>query len=258
MVDMTHYEIEFHCLLVQNADNIAQLSLGAYISEVLFFTQPMTARTQVNNPYSPALRAPSTALFPPKEFQEVARFLPEQVVGASSSQPVRSERGKENVTPSAPTCVPRSTGPAGRVCVVTPFYGVTGDNSRGSHCSSRDVVATALPSSVRGHIAAPVGTKRRADADPSGYDGYGPAVPVTPIYTAPVVRPSPLRKPRLTKPACAPSSQGPSDAAGSPTAHLDELLQQPLEGDQLYEWDFLHFDCVREDAICSISDGLFD
>jgi hypothetical protein len=255
---MIHYEVEFHCLLVQNADNIAQLSLGAYISEVLVTPQPMTPRTQVNNPYSPAFRAPSTALYSPKDFQEVAKFLPEQVVGPTSNQPVRSVRGKENVTPSAPTSGPLSSAPAAFVHMVTPFYGETGDNSCCSNCGSRGVLAKALPGPVRGHITTPAATKKRIAADPCGYDGYGPAVPVTPSYTAPVVRPSPLRKPRLTEPACATSSQGPSDAAGSPTAHLDELLQQPLEGDQLYEWDFLHFDCVREDAICSISDRVFD
>jgi hypothetical protein len=31
-VGMTHYEIEFHCLLLEEDDNIAQLPLGAYVS----------------------------------------------------------------------------------------------------------------------------------------------------------------------------------------------------------------------------------
>jgi hypothetical protein len=155
---------------------------------------------------------------------------------------VHSDRGKENATPSAYFSCPLSSAPAAPVHMVTPFYCETGDNSCGSHCSSSAVPSTADPAAAPVQLPASAATKKRVAPGPSGCDGCGSAIPVTPSYTASasLVRPTAVHGspcPRLTEQDAAPTAaaaaifQVPTNAADP-----EELF--PLHGrDNLEDFD---------------------
>jgi hypothetical protein len=215
--------------------------------------QSAGATTQSSSPLTLAFRAPSPPPFSPEEFDETVAFLLDDVDEPGSSQHVHSDRGKENVTPSAYFSCPLSSAPAAPVHMVTRFYCETGDNSCGSNCSSRDVPSTADPAATPGHITTPGATKKRAAAGPCGYDGYGAAVPVTPSYTASasLVRPTavhgnPCR--RLTEQDAAPTAAAARVFQGSFNAADPEELF-PLCGGDLFE----DLDWVGEAGLYPIS-----
>jgi hypothetical protein len=62
VVDMIHYKVEFHCLLLEEKGNVAQLLPGAYVSELHIVERPAAAPVQQNNRGA----YPAAAFAPPR------------------------------------------------------------------------------------------------------------------------------------------------------------------------------------------------
>jgi hypothetical protein len=259
---MTHYKVEFHCLLLEKEDNIAQVPPGAYVSELHISERSWTPPTHHGNAEPPALCTPpataSQAFWTPP-----ATALPVPGTPAAASP----ARWTPLVAAPPARCTPPATAPP--ALWTPPAYSPEqtkealvfwseamsprrGPSSRVGHsvkenaapsactwppCSSRSASSAAPVHTVtpfneeadfRGsRCGSPILVKRPAAAVAAveDYDGHGLAVPVTPSTTFSLVCPVPVRckpRPRLTHQDTVPTAAAIFQGAFG-AADLDEL-----------------------------------